>query len=89
MRLFLPQTTLETWVLEEKADFKDGQLTIVGSDQCHPLVPAVHFTRLVSGADAGVSELRELASLETLDVTGTEVTPEALKRLRLRQSGSE
>ena len=52
MRLFLPQTTLEAWVLEDKADFKDGRLTVAEGGASYPLTPAVHFARVVSGSDA-------------------------------------
>jgi len=51
IKLFLPQGTLEEWALAEKADLQEGSL-LVGSDKARfPLLPAVHFAKLVSGAD--------------------------------------
>ncbi|MBF5041439.1 hypothetical protein FGE12_03505 [Aggregicoccus sp. 17bor-14] len=50
-RLFLPQTQLEEWVLADKADLQDGQLVVTGEPTRVPVVPAVHFVKLVSGAD--------------------------------------
>jgi hypothetical protein len=50
-RLFLSQTQLEEWVLADKADLQDGQLVVSGESTRVPVVPAVHFVKLVSGAD--------------------------------------
>jgi hypothetical protein len=52
MRLFLPQTQLEEWALEDKADVRDGQLVVTGEEGVYPVTPAVHFVQLVSGEDA-------------------------------------
>lgn len=51
MRLFLPQTTLEEWALDDKADLKDGKLVVTGEKAAWPLTPAVHFVQCVAGAD--------------------------------------
>ena len=66
--LFLPQTTLEEWALDEKADIRDGRLSVTGGDATYPVEPAVHFLRLVSGEDAQglvakVKTERQLATL--------------------------
>lgn len=51
-KLFLPQTTLEEWALADKADIKEGKLVVAEEkDTAYPVVPAVHFLRLVSGTD--------------------------------------
>lgn len=50
-RLFLPQTTLEEWALDDKADLKDGKLVVTGDKASWPVRPAVHFVKLVSGKD--------------------------------------
>lgn len=51
IKLFLSQATLEEWALAGRVDLQEGSL-LVGSDKAHfPLLPAVHFNRLVSGAD--------------------------------------
>jgi hypothetical protein len=51
-KLFLPQTTLEEWALDDKADIKEGKLVVTEEkDSSYPVTPAVHFLRLVSGND--------------------------------------
>jgi hypothetical protein len=51
MRLFLPQTQLEEWALEDKADIKDGVLLVAGEEGVYPVTPAVHVLQLVTGED--------------------------------------
>jgi hypothetical protein len=51
LRLFLPQTTLEGWALEDKADLRDGKLVVQGDGGAWPIEPAVHFVKLVAGSD--------------------------------------
>ncbi len=50
-RLFLSQAQLEEWALADKADIQDDQLVLSGESTRVPVVPAVHFVKLVSGAD--------------------------------------
>jgi hypothetical protein len=51
MRLFLPQTQLEEWALEDKADVRDGVLQVTGEEGVYPVTPAVHVLQLVTGED--------------------------------------
>jgi hypothetical protein len=51
MKLFLPQKTLEDWASGEKADLAQGSLVVKESRTSHPVTPAVHFVKLVSGED--------------------------------------
>jgi len=51
MKLFLPQKTLEDWASSEKADLAQGQLVVKESRTTHPVTPAVHFVKVVSGDD--------------------------------------
>lgn len=51
-RLFLPQTQLEEWALDDKADIKDGVLVVTGEEGVYPVIPAVHIVQLVSGEDS-------------------------------------
>lgn len=60
-RLFLPQKTLEEWALAEKADLKDDRLVVSKEPGSYPVVPGVHFLKLVSGAD----EKKLLAKVKT------------------------
>jgi hypothetical protein len=51
LRLFLPQTSLEEWALEDKADLRDGRLVIQADGGPWPVEGAVHFVKLVAGTD--------------------------------------
>lgn len=51
MRLFLPQTTLEEWAMEDRADLKEGRLVVTGDSATWAVHPAVHFIKVVSGND--------------------------------------
>lgn len=51
MKLFLPQKTLEGWMLEEKADLEGGRLVVREGKTAHSATPGLHFTKLVSGED--------------------------------------
>lgn len=51
MRLFLPQSTLEEWALDDKADLKEGKLVVAGEQGAYLVKPAVHFVKVVSGQD--------------------------------------
>lgn len=51
VKLFLPQTTLEEWATSDKADLSDGKLVVKEGGSNHPVTPAVHFHKVVSGED--------------------------------------
>ncbi|HET9452291.1 MAG TPA: hypothetical protein VFO83_15480 [Aggregicoccus sp.] len=67
-RLFLSQTQLEEWALADKADLQDDQLVIAGESTRVPVVPAVHFVKLVSGSDdhALVAKVKTEPQLQSL-----------------------
>src|SRR5262245_61297206 len=52
MKVFLPQSTLEEWALDEKADLQDGKLVVPSEKGASDVTTAVHFVTLVSGEDA-------------------------------------
>ncbi len=68
MKLFLPQTTLEEWALEDKADLQDGKLVVRSEPGAWPVTPAVHFVKLVSGEDGNklVARVKNEAQLSEL-----------------------
>jgi hypothetical protein len=51
MKLFLPQSTLEEWALDDKADLQDGKLVVPAEKGAYALTPAVRFVKLVTGED--------------------------------------
>jgi hypothetical protein len=70
-RLFVPQARLEEWALEDKADIRDGKLSIAAEKSSFAVVPAVHFTKLVSGAD-DKKLLRKVKTADELQKLGAE-----------------
>lgn len=62
-RYFLPEAVLEEWSLEQKADLQQDRLLISEDKSEVPLVPAVHFFKLVSGVD----ERKLLSKVKTRD----------------------
>jgi hypothetical protein len=71
-KLFLPQTTLEEWALNDKADIKDGKLVVTEEKESYPVTPAVHFLRLVSGSDER-KLVSKVKTQEQLQAWGAEV----------------
>jgi hypothetical protein len=70
-RLFVPQAKLEEWALEDKADIREGRLTIASEKAGFAVLPAVHFTKLVSGTD-DKKLLRKVKTEEELQKLGAE-----------------
>jgi hypothetical protein len=68
MRLFLPQTQLEEWALDDKADIKDGVLVVTGEEGSYPVTPAVHIVQLVTGEDSSglISKVKTEEQLKAL-----------------------
>lgn len=71
MKLFLPQKTLEDWALQDKADLSEGKLVVKEPKSSHPAVPAVHFSKIVSGDDTA-SLVGRVKTLEQLSAMGAE-----------------
>jgi hypothetical protein len=67
-KLFLPQTTLEEWVVEEKVDLQEDTLVVLEEKARFPLTPAVHFTAVVSGNDERklVQKVKSKAQLDSM-----------------------
>lgn len=70
-RLFVPQSKLEEWALGDQADIRDGKLTVASEKSSYSVVPAVHFTKLVSGTDDR-RLLRKVKTEEELHKLGAE-----------------
>lgn len=68
MKLFLPQKTLEDWATTEKADLADGKLVLKEGRSSHPVTPAVHFLKLVTGEDSRglLGRVKTTAQLQAL-----------------------
>ncbi len=68
MKLFLPEKTLEDWALSEKADLQDGKLVVKEGNSSHPVVPAVSFSKVVSGDDTNslVGRVKTTSQLSAL-----------------------
>src|SRR5688500_10432422 len=70
-RLFLPQSKLEEWALEDKADIRDGKLTVMSEKASFAVAPAVHFLQVVSGTDDR-KLLRKVKTADELQKMGAE-----------------
>jgi len=70
-RLFVPQGKLEEWALEDKADIRDGKLTVAADKASYAVLPAVHFAKLVSGTD-DKKLLRKVKTQDELQKLGAE-----------------
>jgi hypothetical protein len=75
LKLFLSQKALEEWSMADKADLQSGQLVVkeggVASHPSYPVVPAVHFVRIVSGEDVK-SLVGRVKTLEQVHAFGAE-----------------
>jgi hypothetical protein len=71
VKLFLPQKTLEDWSVGEKADLEDGRLVVRETKSTHAVVPAVHFVKVISGAD-GHQLTGRVKTMKQLDELGAE-----------------
>src|SRR5436190_1686711 len=76
-RLFVPQSKLEEWALGDKADIRDGKLVVSAEKASYPVHPAVHFSKLVSGAD-DKKLLRKVKTQEELHKLGAEHMAESV-----------
>jgi hypothetical protein len=77
IKLFLPESVLEGWLAEEKADLKDGQLVVPAENVSAPAQPAVHFVKLITGKD----DQRLLSKVKTkaqLDALGAEAMADSV-----------
>jgi hypothetical protein len=55
-RYFFPQTALDQWIVDERIELKDGELTVLAAGRRYKLSEAVHVVREVTG----VGDSREL-----------------------------
>jgi hypothetical protein len=67
-KLFLPQTQLEEWALDEQADVREDKLLLKGETAPYAVAQAVHFKTLLSGDDSQklVSRVKTSAQLQEL-----------------------
>lgn len=75
-KLFLSQSLLEEWALDEKADLREESLHLTGVEQTYPIRAAVHFKSLASGEDdqkllSKVKTHEQLAELSAEHMTGS------------------
>jgi hypothetical protein len=81
-RLFLPQTTLEEWMSQDKVDVREDKIFVTAEKASYPLIPAVHFTQVVSGTDTHklvtrVKTQEQLASLSAEQLNDSVIVGEA------------
>ncbi len=72
-RFFFPQAALDQWIVDERVDFKDGQLTVLGPGRKYKLFEAVHIVREVSGSTDGHELVGRVKSRGALEQLGAEI----------------
>jgi hypothetical protein len=68
-RFFFPQAAVDQWIVDERVDFRDGELTVLGPGRRYKVSEAVHVVREVTGTtDAHdlVGRVKARGALETL-----------------------
>jgi hypothetical protein len=71
--LFLPQSQLDHWLDEGQVDMGNETLIFTGDQTEFPLVPAIHFRRVVEGNDSH-RLLNKVKSVEAMRMGGAEVS---------------
>jgi hypothetical protein len=75
-RFFFPQAALDQWIVDERVDFKDGELTVLGPGRRYKLSEAVHVVREVSGTSDGHGDVELVGRVKgrgALEKLGAEI----------------
>jgi hypothetical protein len=70
---FFPQAALDQWIVDERVDFKDGELTVLGPGRRYRLSEAVHVLREVTGTPDGHDLIGRVKARGALDKLGAEI----------------
>jgi hypothetical protein len=72
-QFFFPQAALDQWIVDERVDLKDGELTVRGADRRYKLSEAVHVVREVSGTSGDDALLGRVKARGKLEQLGAEI----------------
>ena len=72
-RFFFPQAALDQWIVDERVDFRDGELTVLGPGRRYKLSEAVHVVREVTGAADGHDVIGRVKARGALEQLGAEI----------------
>jgi hypothetical protein len=70
---FFPQAALDQWIVDERVDVKDGELTVLGAGRRYKLSEAVHVLREVTGAGDSRDLLGRVKARGKLEQLGAEI----------------
>ena len=72
-RFFFPQAALDQWIVDERVDFRDGELTVIGPGRRYKVSEAVHVVREVTGAGDSHDLIGRVKALTALEQLGAEI----------------
>jgi hypothetical protein len=77
-RFFFPQAALDHWVVDEKVEFSDGELAIIGAGKRYMMSEAVHVVREVSGTTDRHDLVGRVKLLGALQRLGAEIVESSM-----------
>jgi hypothetical protein len=70
---FFPQAALDQWIVDERVDVKDGELTVLGAARRYRLSEAVHVVREVTGVGDSHDLVGRVKARGKLEQLGAEI----------------
>jgi hypothetical protein len=77
-RFFFPQAALDQWIVDERVDFRDAELTVLGAGRRYKLAEAVHVVREVSGTTDSHDIVGRVKSRGALEKLGAEIVESSM-----------
>jgi len=77
-RFFFPQAALDQWIVDEKVELRDGEMSIIGAARHYRLSEAVHIVREVSGTTDRHDLVGRVKPLGALERLGAEIVESSM-----------
>ncbi|MGH7438853.1 MAG: hypothetical protein ACRENE_24465 [Polyangiaceae bacterium] len=77
-RFFFPQAALDQWIVDEKVELRDGEMSIIGAARHYRLSEAVHVVREVSGTTDRHDLVGRVKPLGALERLGAEIVESSM-----------
>jgi hypothetical protein len=75
---FFPQTALDQWIVDERVDIKNGELTVLGAGRRYKLSEAVRVVREVTGTTDGHDLVGRVKPRGKLEQLGAEIVESSM-----------